>query len=141
MNVQISSAPMQVLNHARPMVVRDEWEEALARQDRAALAAMDVVEDLSEALFDDWDFNYVVEFFGLHLVEVVRARVNSGWVETPLEAAMLERVAEYADDIGGLRDGLEDQSTRAALEELAKAARRAAHLIRLDSTRPDTAPF
>lgn len=40
-----------------------------------------------------------MEFFGMHIAEVVRARVASGWIETPLEAGVLERVADYAEHI------------------------------------------
>ena len=93
-----------------------------AREDRAALAAMDVVEELSGAQSDDWEFNYLMEFFGMHIAEVVRARVASEWQETPLEASVLDRVADHAEYIAQWRDERETQHTFAALEELGVVA-------------------
>lgn len=118
---------------------RAEWEKQQAREDRAALAAMDVVEELSGAQSDDWQFNYLMEFFGMHLAKVVRARVASGWQETPLEADALDKVADYADFIKEWRD--EKPLIFAALDELANVARQAARAIREDEAKPVPAPF
>lgn len=111
---------------------RAEREKEQAREDRAAAAAMDVVEDLSGAESDDLEYNYLMEFLGMHVAKVTRARIASGWECTPLEADALDRVADYADFIKQWRDERETRLTFAALDELAKAARHAATMIRHD---------
>lgn len=118
---------------------QEYWSKQQAREDRAAVAAMDVMEELSGAQSDDWQFNYLMEFFGMHIAEVVRARVASGWQEAPLEADVLDRVADYADFIKEWRD--EKPLIFVALNELAEAARQAAHVIREDESRIVPAPF
>ena len=120
---------------------QEYWALQQAREDRAAVAAMDVVEELSGAQSDDWQFNYLMEFFGMHIAEVVRKRITSGWQETPLEANLLERVADYAEHIAQWRDEGETRHIFVALEELAKAARHAARYIREEDARPAAAPF
>jgi hypothetical protein len=111
---------------------RAQREKEQARADRAALAAMDVVEDLSIAESDDLEFSDLMEFLGMHVAKVTRARIASGWECTPIESDALDRVADYADHIKQWRDERTTRLTFAALDELAKAARHAATMVRHD---------
>ena len=101
-----------------------EWPE-----DSAAAAAMNVVESLYWQECDDTEYQHVMSYFGLFIVDATEGRIASGWKETPLEARALDVVAGYAEWISDWRD---EKDTKVALKELARAARQVAELVRRD---------